>query len=361
MGVEIIGVGSYQPGEPIGNAKIEELVGPLPEDILADLAVTQRYWLIDPDTGQHSESNSEMATKASVSALESCNIGPESVDLMICATGTPDYTLPAVVNQVQEALGIERCATFELRSGGAGVPQALDLARLMMEDGDDYQTALIIGSEAVSPVLCPVYLTQPREKIRMRDRLPVYMFSDGAGAIVLKKGEPGSPGLRSGTMKAIGGTRKPGIHAIGGGTKTSLIEQQKKPRLVDLRVDVVGAGEFTPHMVTEAIAETLRSSGKTALELDWCLIPEGNVGWLLKSMEESGTMSPEWKALKGKIFDDLAHTGACGCAAVPLFLDNAWRSGMFRVGDEVALIGVEATKWIYAGLVVDWSLEGPVS
>ena len=59
--------------------------------------------------------------------------------------------------------------------------------------------------------------------------------------------------------------------------------------------------------------------------------------------------------------DNLADTGACGSAAVPLFLDHAWRSGMIEVGQRVSLIGVEATKWIWAGITLDWTAPAPAS
>ena len=70
---------------------------------------------------------------------------------------------------------------------------------------------------------------------------------------------------------------------------------------------------------------------------------------------------PAFKALEGKVFDNLADTGACGSAAVPLFLDHAWRSGMIEVGQRVSLIGVEATKWIWAGITLDWTAPAPAS
>jgi 3-oxoacyl-[acyl-carrier-protein] synthase-3 len=80
---------------------------------------------------------------------------------------------------------------------------------------------------------------------------------------------------------------------------------------------------------------------------------------MLDSMRELGILTPEWQALDGRIFDNLALTGACGCAAVPLFLDHAWRTGMIKPGQRVVLIGVEATKWIYAGIVCDWTAPPP--
>jgi 3-oxoacyl-[acyl-carrier-protein] synthase-3 len=210
----------------------------------------------------------------------------------------------------------------------------------------------------VSPVLAPIFLGKTPDQIRARDKMPVYMFGDGAAAAVLQAKED-EGGLMPGAMRAIGGSRKPGIWSVGGGSHEPLHVQQAKPRLVDLRVDVVGAGDFTPIMVTEALTDCLKRSGVPADSIDHCLIPEGNVGWMLDSLREAGLMTDEWQAMEGKIFDNLSQTGAVGCAAVPLFLDNGWRTGLVKPGDRVLMIGVEATKWIYSGIVCDWTAPNP--
>jgi 3-oxoacyl-[acyl-carrier-protein] synthase-3 len=356
----IVGTGGYQPGEPISTETIEQLVGPLPDEVREGLSIERRFWQIDMETGEHHENNSDMSFKAAAAALEAAGIASESVDLLVQATGTPDYALPAVVNQVQEKLGLEKCATLEIRSGGAGFVQALDVARFYLEQGS-YETAVVIGSESISPVLAPVFLGKTHDQIRMRDRMPVYMFGDGAAAAVVQTATDEDGGLMPGAMRAIGGSRAPGIHAIGGGTHAPMNEQQKAKKLVDLRVDVVGAGDFTPIMVTEALSDTLARSGVSAESIDHCLIPEGNVGWMLDALREAGLFTPEWTAMEGKIFDNLSQTGAVGCAAVPLFLDHGWRTGLINPGDRVMLIGVEATKWIYAGMVLDWTAPAPVA
>ena len=351
----ILSTGGHQPGDPITNDQIEALAGPLPADILEGISIRRRFWMIDPHTGEHRESNSGMATTAARRALAAADIDAGEIDLLILATGTPDYPLPPVVNLVQENLGLEECTTLEIRSGGAGAVQALDLARMLLERGD-HDTALVIGSEAISPVLAPVYLGRDPDSIRMRDRMPLYMFGDGAGAILLRATDAeGRGGLGPAASRAIGGKRKPGIWSVGGGTHAPIHEQLRARRLVDLRVDVVGAGDFTPQMVTRALADTLGGSGVTAESIDMCLIPEGNVGWMLDSLREAGLLTPEWVALQDRIVDNLADTGAVGCAAVPLFLDHEWRSGSLRPGQRALLIGVESTKWIYSGIVVDWT------
>jgi 3-oxoacyl-[acyl-carrier-protein] synthase-3 len=73
------------------------------------------------------------------------------------------------------------------------------------------------------------------------------------------------------------------------------------------------------------------------------------------SLEASGQATEEWIELRPRVFDSLATTGACGCAAVPLFAAEAWNDGRITPGDRVMLIGVEATKWIWAGEVIDWT------
>jgi 3-oxoacyl-[acyl-carrier-protein] synthase-3 len=358
----IVSTGSYLPGEPLHNEDIERLVGPLPSEVLAGISIQRRYWIVDPATGAHRESNSEMAFKAAKQALDQAGLDSEQVELLVLATGTPEYPLPPVVNLVQDKLGLRRCATLEIRSGGAGAVQALDVARLYLEQGA-YRTAVVVGSEVISPVLVPLFLGKEPESIRMRDRMPVYMFGDGAGAMVLQAGDGthsnNAGGILGSAMACVGGGKKPGILAVGGGTHAPLHEQSKAPRLVDLQVDVVESGKFTPHMITEALADVLRRSGTSAESIDLCLLPEGNVGWMVDELRQAGLLTPEWVALEGKIFDNLAMTGATGCAAVPLFLDQAWRTGLVKPGNRIMLVGLENTKWIYAGVVLDWTAPTP--
>lgn len=355
--VTVVGTGAFLPGAPISNATIESLVGPLPAELMAGISIQKRYWITDPKTGEHTTTNSEMATKAAQQALARAGVEANDVDLLVLATGTPDYPLPPTVNFVQDRLGLKRCATVEIRSGGAGCVQGMDLARMYLERGT-YRTAVVIGSEVISPALSPMFFGRNPDDIRMRDRLPLYMFGDGAGAVVLQPTE--KDGIVGAAMACIGGGRKPGIQSMGG-SATPLRQQLRSKTFPDLRVDVVGSGDFTPYLVTEAISETLRRSEASVESIDLCLIPEGNVGWMLDALRAAGLETAEWVALDGKVFDNLAQTGAVGCAAVPLFLDEAWATGKIRPGSRIMVIGVESTKWIYAGMIVDWTAALPPS
>src|SRR6476659_5295599 len=134
-------------------------------------------------------------------------------------------------------------------------------------------------------------------------------------------------------MACVGGSTKPAMQIIGAGTHEPVHKQLQAKRLVDLKVDVVASGKFTPYVLTEALTEVLRATGKQAEEIDVCLIPEGNAGYMVEELKEAGLLTPEWLALEGKIYENLTEVGATGSAAVPLALDDAWKKGQVKPGD----------------------------
>lgn len=352
--VRVVSTGSYLPGEPITNEDVERLVGPLPEDILEGIQVKRRHWIIDPETGEHQTSNSEMATASIRSALEAAELDASEVELIVSSTASPEFHLPPMATLVQEQLGLARCATTEIRSGCAGFSEAFEIARMYLERGT-YRTAVVVGSESISPLLAPVYLGKDPERIRMRDRMNPYNFGDGAGAVVLQTDGEGGDGILGGAIASVGGERKVGMQVIGGSTHAPIHTQLEAKLLVELKVDVVASGEVTPYILTEGLIDVLRAGGVSAEEIDVCIIPEGNAGYMVEELKEAGLLTPEWTALEGKIFENLTDVGATGSAAVPLALDLAWKTGRVKPGDCVMLLAIETSKWKYAGSVLRWT------
>ncbi|MBO3749431.1 3-oxoacyl-ACP synthase III family protein [Streptosporangiaceae bacterium NEAU-GS5] len=356
--VSVVSTGAYLPGDPISNEDMERLVGPLPEEVLEGLQVTSRHWVIDPATGDHRESNSELAHKAATQALERAGVAPEEVDLLVTSTASPEYLLPPMVTYLQERMGLRACSAIEVRSGCAGFVEAMDVARLYLERGLK-RTAVVVGSEVISPLLVPVFRGQDPSRIRMRDRMNPYNFGDGAGAMVLKADDgagAGEGGVVGGEFACVGGLRAPGMQIVGaGGTHAPIHRQISAKRLIDLKVDIIESGRFTPYVITEALQATLRGAGVKADDVDLCVIPEGNAGYITDELEEAGLLTPEWLSLSPKIFENLALVGATGSAAVPLAMDHAWTTGSVSPGDLVMLLAIETSKWKYAGLVFNWT------
>ena len=145
------------------------------------------------------------------------------------------------------------------------------------------------------------------------------------------------------------------MQVVGGGTHAPVDEQRAAKRLVEIKVDVVESGRFTPHVLTEGLKETLKRSGVDAEDIDMCVIPEGNATYMTDELREAGLLTPEWTALEPKIFENLSLIGATGSAAVPLAMDYAWKTGAVKEGDMVMLLAIETSKWKYAGMVFPWT------
>jgi len=313
--------------------------------------------MVDTATGKHLESNSGMAAKAIMQALERASLEADQIDLLVVSTASPDYLLPAMVTYVQDKLGLQRCATVELRGGCAAAVNAMDVARLYLERGA-FKRAVVVGADAISTVLVPMFLGKDPDSLRMRDRVILYSFGDGAGAVVMEASDE-APGILGSAFACIGGGKPAAMQIVGGGTHAPLREQMAKQRWISLQLDVVEAARFAPTVLAESLSATLEKSGVPAAAIDMCIIPEGNAGYVLQELRASGLSSPEWEAFQDKIVENLALVGATGSAAVPLALDHAWTTGRLKAGDGVMLVGVETSKWLYSGMVLTWTAAAP--
>ena len=354
--VTIVATGAHLPGEPLTNADVECLAGPLPDEVLEGIQVQQRHWMVDPRTGEHIEANSDMAVAAGLDALAHAGLEPAEVDLLIVSTASPDFPLPPMATLVQDRLGLRRCTSLELRSGCAGAVEALDIARAFLERGT-HETALVIGSEAISPLLVPIYRGRDPHRIRMRDRIGLYSFGDGAGAIVLRAGESGARGgIVAASSACVGGGRRPGMQIVGAGTHAPVHRQMEAARPFDLRVDIAESARFTPTVIAEALADLLGQSGVRADDIGACILPEGNAGYLTDELAAAGVDTTHWDGLAGRVLENLALVGATGSAAVPLALHHAWRTGRLEPGALVLLLAIETSKWKYSGMILPWTV-----
>ena len=100
---------------------------------------------------------------------------------------------------------------------------------------------------------------------------------------------------------------------------------------------------------------------KKAVEIEWkpdidhCVLPEGNAEYLTDEMDRAGFSSLDWDEISPRVLENLGSVGATGSAAVPLALDEAWRTGRLQPGDRVMLLAIETSKWKYGGAVLTWT------
>jgi len=217
--VKLVGTGMYLPGKPISIDEVDAYLGELsqaPEKIQKWLArmknlmkemleVEYYHFAIDPTTRQFTDDNVTMAVKAAHKALESANMQPSDIDLIVYGSSHQDQ-MPTASVRIQEMLGIEQCAELSIHANCTSAYKALLLAHDLIKNGR-YKNALVLSANISSSELRAEYYNQPivkKEELFLR-----YFLCDGAGALLLKADKTGSDGLflKHTYMESIGGKK----------------------------------------------------------------------------------------------------------------------------------------------------------
>src|SRR3954453_5557445 len=133
----------------------------------------QRTGIEERHIAAEGETTSMLGLKASERALADAQLEPKDIDLIVCATSTPDYTFPSTATQIQAGLGIHHGAAFDLQAVCTGFVYGVATADKFLTSGS-HKRALVIGAETFSRIL------------DWQDRPPCGLVGDGAGAIVLE-------------------------------------------------------------------------------------------------------------------------------------------------------------------------------
>jgi 3-oxoacyl-[acyl-carrier-protein] synthase-3 len=181
----IAGTGSYLPARVLSNADLEKLVDTSNEWIV------ERTGILERRVAAENESTSTMAIEAGRRACQNANFDPADLDLIIVASATPDYLLPASACLVQDALGAKRAGAFDLEAACSGFLYAASLASGLIASGQQ-RNILLVGAETLTRL------------IDYQDRSTCILFGDGAGAALFRPKVEG-PGLLYTKLGSDGG------------------------------------------------------------------------------------------------------------------------------------------------------------
>lgn len=167
--MKILGYGKALPEKVVTNNDLSKLVETSDEWIKQRTGISERR-ISDVNT-------SILATIASKQAIKNANIDAKDIDLIICATMTPDNFAPSVACMVQKNLGLNDSSimAFDINGACTGFIYALNIANSMLKD--KHKKALVIGSETMSKL------------IDFTDRNTCILFGDGAGAIIVEQSD----------------------------------------------------------------------------------------------------------------------------------------------------------------------------
>ena len=301
----IVGTGSYLPEKVLTNRDLELAVDTTDEWIQTRTGIRQRHIADD------SEKTSDLALKASRSALEAAGIAAGDLDLIVVATTTPDVVFPSTACFLQAKLGARGCPAFDVQAVCSGFVYGLSTADQFLRSGQ-YRNALVVGAEIYSRIL------------DWSDRATCVLFGDGAGAVVLKRDN--APGILSSHLHADGTYANllsvPGTVCGGKATGRPL-----------LQMDGGGVFKFAVKALDDLVEEALAANGMQKSDIDWLVPHQANIRIIQASAKKLG-LSMEKVVVT---VDRHANTSA---ASIPLALDEAARDVRIRAGQHVLLEAV---------------------
>jgi 3-oxoacyl-[acyl-carrier-protein] synthase-3 len=304
----IVGTGMAVPEKILTNADIEKMVDTSDEWIVSRTGIRERH-IASPD-----EALSDFAVPAAERALEMAGIPGEEVDLVICATVSPDTPFPATSTQIQAAIGAAGAAAFDLSAACTGFIYGVGIANQFLKSGGA-KTALVVGGEILSKFT------------DWTDRNTCVLFGDGAGAVVLRAdGENGRGvlGVRMHSDGSLGNL----IHRPGGGSR-------KPPTLRDHEADqsfIKMRGNETFKIAVRSLAEVsdevLKDAGIAHEEVDWFIPHQAN----RRIIDAVGR---RLEIRDGHTYVNIERYGNTSAASVPIALDELNRAGKISEGDIV--------------------------
>lgn len=305
MSFKIIGTGSYVPEKVVTNNDLTAFVDTNDEWISSRSGIRQRHIC----TG---ETTSDLATKAALRALENAGVDAGEIDMILCATVSPEYTTPAMACLVQRNIGAPaRCKAMDIAAACTGFLYLMDTAAAFFALGG-IRKMLIIGAESMSRVL------------NWKDRSTCVLFGDGAGAVVLEKGD----NYLCSSFETHGDDQVISLPTRKGMSPWDELEEN----LPLVHMNGQETYKFAVSNFPKRIAEVLEKAGLTESDVDWVIPHQAN-----KRIIDGAA-----RRMKGIPRDhflvNIQNYGNTSAATIPIMLDEANRAGMFKEGDLLAMV-----------------------
>jgi 3-oxoacyl-[acyl-carrier-protein] synthase-3 len=302
----IRGVGAYLPKRVMTNDDLARLVDTTDAWIRERTGIEQRH------IAEDGEFTSDLGIAASHQALVRSGIDPVDIDLVVCATATPDRTFPATAVRIQSGLGITKGAAFDLQAVCSGFIYGLTVADNFLKTGQS-KRALVVGAETFSRIL------------DWEDRSTCVLFGDGAGAVVLEAqtqlGSREDRGILATRIRSDG--RFEDLLYVDGGpgsTKTT----------GHLRMNGREVFRHAVQKISSIIEETLVTAGYAPDEIDLYVPHQANKR-ILDGIAKKLGIPPH------KVIMTLATHGNTSAASVPLALNQAFENHRLREGGLVLM------------------------
>jgi 3-oxoacyl-[acyl-carrier-protein] synthase-3 len=318
----VLGCGSYLPERILTNAELATRLDTSDEWIVQRTGIRERHVVAEGEFTSH------LAIKAARAALHHARLDAQSIDLIVLATSTPDNTFPATAVAVQEGLGINHGAAFDLQAVCSGFVFALATADSFLR-ACTYKRALVIGAETFSRIL------------DWNDRGTCVLFGDGAGAVVLEAqtelGKSSDRGVLTTHLRSDG-RHKSKLYVDGGPSSTQTVGL--------LRMEGREVFKHAVGMITDVIVDAFNATGLTADDIDWFIPHQANKR-IIDASANKLHIAPQ------KVVLTVDLHGNTSAASIPLALAVAVKDGRVKKGD-LLLLEAMGGGFTWGSALVRW-------
>ncbi|PIE84126.1 MAG: 3-oxoacyl-ACP synthase [Bacteroidia bacterium] len=324
----IKGVAGYLPDYVMTNAELSQLVDTSDEWIMSRIGIRERRILKGEGLG-----SSEMGIRAIERLLEKTGTRPEEVDLLLCATVTPDMQFPATANILADKAGILNAFGYDINAGCSSFLYAMVTASKFIESGS-YRKAIVVGTDKMSSIT------------DFTDRQTCAIFGDGAGAVLMEPDTEGF-GLIDAKLQVDGAGHKY-LHQVAGGSCYPASAETVAKRQHYIFQDGQPVFKAAVSNMADTAVEVMERNGLSGETVDWLVPHQAN----LRIIDATGK---RMQLAKEKVMITIDHTGNTTSATLPLCL--AEYEGKLKRGDNLIFAtfgagftwGAAYLKWAYDG------------
>jgi len=320
--IGITGLGVNVPDQVLTNDDLARFVD------TSDEWIQERTGIKERRIATQEEALTDVALPAARAALADAGVDPASIDLLICATVTPDMMFPTSSALLADALGMPSAAAYDLLAGCTGFVYAITQAYGMLASGIS-KRALVVGGDVLSKIL------------DWDDRSTLVLFGDGAGAVVM---EPVAAGGFLGFE--LGADGAGGVHLCYPGSGSRHFDD---PSSI-LKMNGREVFKFATRVMVSSAQAILDQCGKTVADVDVYVPHQANKRIIDYAVDKLG-MDPE------KTIVNVDRYGNTSSGSIPLALAEARDDGRLRDGALVLMTGMGAGL-TWGSALVEWSPAG---
>jgi 3-oxoacyl-[acyl-carrier-protein] synthase III len=321
----ILGTGSSYPEGILTNADLEKIVETSDEWITTRTGIKQRR------KAAPGEYTSQFASRASQQAIEHAGIDANDLDLILCATVTPDQILPSTACLIQAQLGANKAAAMDIVAACSGFVYGITIAEPMIRSGQ-IKYALIIGAELLT------------RYVDYTDRSTCVLFGDGAGAAILGPVE-GDRGILAAKIRSDGRYEEQ-LYAPGGGTKGGFTAETIAHGDHFFKMKGNEVFKVAVRSMNDISRQVLCEAGLKTEDIDLFIPHQAN-------QRITEAVANQLKVDMSRVYSNIARTGNTSSASIPICLDECVETNRIKPGDNVLMAsfgggftwGAVAMRW----------------